>query len=94
LPAFTKIFNFFLNPCKNLPKFPKYPAKPALLSNQEKENASNMSTPAEDAVNPPKSSTGPKSEAGNETRNATFYSVLYSARDFIRPGDTPEPSTP
>jgi hypothetical protein len=53
-----------------------------------------MSTPAEDAVTPPKSSTGPKSEAGNETRNATFYSVLYSARDFIRPGDTPEPSTP
>lgn len=46
-----------------------------------------MSTLANDAVNGSKSPTGPKSEAGK----ATFaHSVLYAARDFIRPGEDEE----
>ncbi len=50
-----------------------------------------MSTIANDAVNIPKTSTGPKTEAGKATssRNA-IRTGLYAARDFIRPGEEEE----
>jgi hypothetical protein len=50
-----------------------------------------MSTIAEDAVNIPKISTGPKTEAGKSrsSRNA-IRTGLYAARDFIRPEEEEE----
>jgi hypothetical protein len=46
-----------------------------------------MSTLNEDAVNTPKSSTSPKSKPGDP---AFYSSILYAARDFIRPGEDEE----
>ena len=62
-----------------------------LLSSREEGSRKNKSTIANDAVNIPKASTGPNTEAGKakSSRNA-IRTGLYASRDFIRTGEEEE----